>query len=273
MAWLLLKELFRLMQAELKSSVNLEREAHLLLCYHMKAYKIMKRILIIEDDPDIRMALEDDFYIEGYAVDLAIDGLTGFNKAQDLNYDLILLDLMLPEMNGMEICKQIRGLGIGTPIIMLTAKSQEIDKVLGLEIGADDYVTKPFSPHELQARVKAVLRRSSGLTSSNETTIYRSGPFMLDFTKHTFFYEEEYIHLTGIEFSIMHILMAHEGDVLKRDLILDQVWGEDVFVTPRTVDTHLANLRKKLAKYSAREDWIVGLRGVGYRFASTVISK
>jgi len=233
----------------------------------------MKKILIIEDDPDIGMALEDDFYLEGYSVDVATNGIKGFEKAQDLDYDLILLDLMLPEMNGMEICKQLRQLGIGTPIIMLTAKSQDIDKVLGLEIGADDYVTKPFSPHELQARVKAVLRRSRGALSENESTIYRSGPFMLDVDKHTFFCEEEYIHLTAIEFSLMQLFMANEGKVLKRDFILDEVWGADVFVTPRTVDTHLANLRKKLARCSEREDWVVGLRGVGYRFNTTVISQ
>jgi DNA-binding response OmpR family regulator len=223
----------------------------------------MKRILIIEDARNIRMALEDDFKFEGYQVDSAATGPEGLKKAMDLNLDIIILDLMLPELSGLEICKELRRRDIGTPIIMLTAKSQEFDKVLGLELGADDYVTKPFSPFELHARVKALLRRSEIRNQQTAGTTIRLGPFELDPSKYLVT-KNNPIQLTTIEFALMKLLMQYAGHVIKRDDILRSVWGEEVYVTPRTVDTHIANLRKKIEDNP--EQWISGIRGAGYKF-------
>ncbi len=226
----------------------------------------MRRILIIEDAPAIRMALEDDFRFEGYQVETAATGPEGLEKALDLNLDIIILDLMLPELNGMDICKELRRRDIGTPIIMLTAKSQEFDKVLGLELGADDYVTKPFSPFELQARVKALLRRSEIRSQQTSTATLSFGPFKLDPSKYLFTKNDQPVQLTTIEFDLMKLLMQHAGHVLKRDDILRRIWGEEVYVTPRTVDTHIANLRRKIEDDPERLHWITGIRGAGYKF-------
>ena len=226
----------------------------------------MKRILIIEDAKAIRMALEDDFKFEGYQVDSASTGPEGLEKAMDLNLDIIILDLMLPELSGLEICKELRKRNIGTPIIMLTAKSQEFDKVLGLELGADDYITKPFSPFELQARVKALLRRSEIRDHQTAMAIIKIGPFELDPSKYVFTKISAPIQLTTIEFALIKLLMQNAGHVLKRDDILSRVWGDEVYVTPRTVDTHIANLRKKIEDDPEQSHWITGIRGVGYKF-------
>ncbi len=226
----------------------------------------MKKILIIEDDKIIRMALEDDFKFEGYQVESAATGPEGLEKAKDLDLDIIILDLMLPELDGLEICKELRRRDIGTPIIMLTAKSQQFDKVLGLELGADDYVTKPFSPFELRARVKALLRRSEIRNHQTAAATLQIGPFMMDPTNYLFTKSNETIQLTTIEFALMKLLMQHAGHVLKRDYILSNVWGEEVFVTPRTVDTHVANLRRKIGDDPGPSDWITGIRGMGYKF-------
>lgn len=226
----------------------------------------MKRILIIEDEPAIRMALEDDFTFEGYKVDSAATGPEGLEKAVDLDLDIIILDLMLPGLNGLDICKELRKRDIGTPIIMLTARSQEFDKVLGLELGADDYITKPFSMFELHARVKALLRRSEIRDHQSAKEKIHIGPFELESAKYLFTKNGEPVQLTTIEFDLMKLLMQHAGHVLKRDDILNSVWGEEVYVTPRTVDTHIANLRKKIEDDPEQSHWITGIRGVGYKF-------
>ena len=226
----------------------------------------MKRILIIEDAPAIRMALEDDLTFEGYQVDTAATGPEGLEKALDLNLDIIILDLMLPGMDGLEICKELRRRDIGTPIIMLTARSQQFDKVLGLELGADDYMTKPFSPFELRARVKALLRRSEIKNHQIASAAFKLGPFDLDPAKYIFLKNGQPVQLTTVEFALMKMLMQHPGQVLKRDEILKSVWGEAVFVTPRTVDTHVANLRKKIEDDPEQARWIMGIRGIGYKF-------
>lgn len=226
----------------------------------------MKKILIIEDARNIRMALEDDFKFEGYQVDSAATGPEGLEKAMDLDLDIIILDLMLPELSGLDICKELRRRNIGTPIIMLTAKSQEFEKVLGLELGADDYITKPFSPFELHARVKALLRRSEIRSLQTITTIIRIGPFELDPAKYLFTKNSEPVQLTTIELALMKLLMQNAGHVLKRDDILRSIWGEEVFVTPRTVDTHIANLRRKIEDDPEQSHWITGIRGAGYKF-------
>jgi two-component system alkaline phosphatase synthesis response regulator PhoP len=226
----------------------------------------MKRILIIEDAQNIRMALEDDFTFEGYKVETASTGPEGLQKALDLDLDMIILDLMLPELDGLEICKELRRRNIGTPIIMLTAKSQEFDKVLGLELGADDYITKPFSTFELHARVKALLRRSEIRDQQTAARTIKVGPFELDHSKYEFTKNGESIQLTTIEFALLKLLMRNAGHVLKRDDILSSIWGEEVYVTSRTVDTHIANLRKKIEDDPDKSQWITGIRGVGYRF-------
>jgi len=212
------------------------------------------------------MALEDDLKFEGYQVISAATGPEGLEKALDLDLDIIILDLMLPELNGLEICKELRRRNIGTPIIMLTARSQEFDKVLGLELGADDYITKPFSPFELQARIKALLRRSEIRDRQTAAATIQLGPFELDPSKYTLTKNSEPVQLTTIEFSLMKLLMQHAGHVLKREDILRSVWGVEVYVTPRTVDTHIANLRKKIEDDPEQSHWITGIRGVGYKF-------
>ena len=224
----------------------------------------MPKILVIEDDENIRMALEDDLSLEGYQVISAEEGQQGFAMAKENQADLIILDIMLPKMNGFDVCRKLRQFGITTPILMLTAKSQEIDKVLGLEIGADDYVTKPFSPRELIARIKALLRRSK----QNETneTLVSFGDIEIDFTKYEAKKGGRLVHLTAYEFAMLHLFFEHQDKVLTRDFILDEIWGKDIYVTPRTVDTHIANLRKKIEDNAAEPKFIVGIRGVGYKF-------
>jgi DNA-binding response OmpR family regulator len=226
----------------------------------------MEHILIIEDEESILMALEDDLKLEGYEVASARDGEQGLSMAKEKGYDLIILDIMLPKMDGFEVCKQLRQAGVGTPILMLTAKSQEIDKVLGLELGADDYVTKPFSPRELLARVKAILRRVKG--SREHMDVYRFGDVEIDFKKYEVTKGGGPIYLTSREFSLIGFLIRHEGQVVDRSTILDGVWGEDVFVMPKTVDTHVGHLRKKLEDDPANPKHIIGVRGVGYKFTA-----
>ena len=224
----------------------------------------MEKILIIEDEERILMGLEDNLRIEGYEVSSATDGLKGFSMAKDQPFDLIILDIMLPKMNGFEVCKQLRQTGITTPILILTAKSQEVDKVLGLEIGADDYVTKPFSPRELIARVNAIIRR----TRLNQPGIdkYTFGNVDVDFKKYEARKGGEPISLTALEFTLLHFLIKQKDQVVSRDSILDNVWGNSVYVYPRTIDTHIANLRKKIEDDPENPKFIIGVRSIGYKF-------
>jgi two-component system alkaline phosphatase synthesis response regulator PhoP len=225
-----------------------------------------KKILIIEDEDPIRMALEDDFCLENYDVAVATNGIDGLAKASEPDIDLIILDIMLPGMSGFEICKKLRSQGVKTPIIMLTAKGQEIDRVLGLEIGADDYVTKPFSPRELQARVKAVLRRMEAGLDDKKENVFRSGGLEVDFRQYICRKNGKEITLTIHEFNLIKYLMQNRGNVVKRNELLDEVWGKNVFVTPHTIDTHIANLRKKIEDDPADPRLIISIRGVGYKF-------
>ena len=224
----------------------------------------MENILIIEDEESILMALEDDLRVEGYEVSSATDGLQGFSMAKEQGYDLIILDIMLPKMNGFEVCKQLRQAGITTPILILTAKSQEIDKVLGLELGADDYVTKPFSPRELLARVNALFRRVKQTRQGID--LYHFGDVEVDFRKYEAKKSGQPIYLTALEFALLHFLIKHKDLVVSRDSILNEVWGDDVYVYPRTVDTHIAHLRKKTEDDPANPKYIIGVRGIGYKF-------
>ncbi len=224
----------------------------------------MAKILIVEDEEAILMVLEDNLRLEGYEVESAIDGEKGFSMAKESNFDLIILDIMLPRMDGFEVCKQLRQAGITIPILMLTAKSQEIDKVLGLELGADDYVTKPFSPRELLARVKALLRRSKQVQQAIDE--YKFGEVKVDFKRYEMKKGGRPVFLTALEFSLLHFLVKNKGQVISRDTILDEVWGKDVYIQPRTVDKHIAELRKKIEDDPALPEHIIGVRGVGYKF-------
>ena len=226
----------------------------------------MPKILIVEDEESILMALEDDLSIEGYAVTGETDGARGLERARKGGYDLIILDIMLPSMDGFEICKQLRASGETVPILMLTAKSQEVDKVVGLELGADDYVTKPFSPRELLARVKALLRR--GKPADPPLERFSFGDVEVDFKGYEVKKDGEHVDLTAREFALLRLLVSHQDEVLRRDVILNEVWGDDWEVFPRTVDTHVAHLRKKLEDDPAEPKYIVNVRGVGYKFAA-----
>jgi DNA-binding response OmpR family regulator len=232
--------------------------------YHQQKKNDMAKILIIEDEESVLMALEIDLRMEGYQVSSAKDGLEGLTMAKAHAFDLIILDIMLPEMNGFDVCKQLRQSGDTTPVLMLTARSQEIDKVLGLELGADDYVTKPFSPRELRARVHALLRR--GMQSQEEVERYHFGEVDVDFKTFEISKGGQPINLTALEFALLHFLIKNRAQVVSRDVILDNVWGDDVYVYPRTIDTHIARLRKKIEADPENPDYIIGVRGIGYRF-------
>jgi two-component system alkaline phosphatase synthesis response regulator PhoP len=223
----------------------------------------MNRILIIEDEESILMALEDNLRLEGYGVDSAVDGEKGLAKAREQKFDLIILDIMLPKMDGFEVCKHMRKEGINIPILMLTAKGQEIDKVLGLELGADDYVTKPFSSRELLARIKALLRRTNQFQQGTQSFAF--GDLEVDFGNYEVKKHGKIIYLTALEFSLLHFLIQNKDKVMSRDAILDGVWGRDVYIQPRTVDKHIGELRKKLEENPSNPELILGVRGVGYK--------
>lgn len=225
----------------------------------------MSKILIVEDEESILLALEDNLRLEGYEVENATNGEKGFSMAKLGNYDLLILDIMLPRMDGFEVCKQLRQAGLTVPILMLTAKSQEIDKVLGLELGADDYVTKPFSPRELLARVKALLRRSKQVREGVDKATF--GDIEVDFKKYELRKGGRLVYLTALEFSLLHFFFQNKGQVMSRDTILDEVWGRDVYIQPRTVDKHIGELRKKIEDDPSSPEHIIGVRGVGYKFS------
>ena len=224
-----------------------------------------EKILIVEDEDAILMLLEDDLSMEGYAVATARDGERGLSMARDGMYDLVILDVMLPKKDGFEVCRDLRGSGVDVPILMLTAKSQEIDKVLGLELGADDYMTKPFSPRELIARVRAILRRGKAVPRQIEH--YEFGDVAVDFKKFETTRDGRVVDLTTREYALLRFLIEHRDRALSRFDILEQVWGGEADVFPRTVDTHVANLRKKLEDDPSDPRHILGVRSVGYRFA------
>ena len=226
----------------------------------------MSKILIVEDEESILMALEDDLTLEGYTVTGETDGVRGLERAQTGGYDLCILDIMLPGMDGLEVCKKLRGTGDTTPILMLTAKSQEVDKVLGLELGADDYVTKPFSRRELLARVKALLRRAE--PAEPRLTHFRFADVDVDFKGYEVKKGGRPVELTAKEFALLRLLIHHKDEVLRRDVILNEVWGDDSDVFPRTVDTHIVHLRKKLEDDAANPKFIVNIRAVGYKFVA-----
>jgi DNA-binding response OmpR family regulator len=226
-----------------------------------------QRILVIEDEPGIRLALKDELQFEGFEVELAEDGPTGLAAILRSSPDLVILDLMLPGRNGFEICEEVRTRGIATSIIVLTARNQEVDKVRGLGLGADDYVTKPFSLAELVARVRAVLRRTQ---KADDGEPLQAGPIKLDLRRHSAHKGEIELQLTDTEFRILALLLKRRGEVITRDDFLKHVWGEDVYVTHRTVDTHVAALRKKIEDDLDHPTYILSVRNVGYRFNENI---
>jgi len=222
----------------------------------------MARILVVEDEPPLALGLEDDLKLEGYEVEVARDGETASRRAREQSFDLIILDVMLPRKDGFEVCRELRRAGLRMPVILLTAKTQESDKVLGLELGADDYVTKPFSPRELRARVKAALRRAAGEIPE----IYRFGDVEVDFTRCELRVAGKAVETTPTEFKLLAAFIRHRGHTLSRDKLLDEVWGRETFVTDRAVDTHITNLRKKIEPKPSQPQFLISVRGMGYRF-------
>ena len=224
----------------------------------------MPRVLIVEDDESMAVALRDGFMFEGYDVRVAKDGAAGLRLATEGSHDLIILDVMLPQVSGLDICKRVRSNGSNVPIIMLTARGQEIDKVLGLKIGADDYVTKPFSFLELMARVEALLRRSSSFAEHLEN--YTFGDVEVDFRSSEATKKDEPIALSPREFKLLRFLIEHRGEVVPRERLLDAVWGYDDVPFTRTVDMHIAKLRKKIEDTPADPTFIVTVHRMGYKF-------
>lgn len=222
----------------------------------------MTRILVVEDEPRLALGLEDDFKLEGYEVEVVRDGETASRRAREQPFDLIILDVMLPRKDGFEVCRELRRAGLRTPIILLTAKTEESDKVLGLELGADDYVTKPFSPRELRARVKALLRRAAGEVPD----VYRFGDVDVNFSRGQLARAGNPVELTPLEFKLLAAFIRHRGHVLSREQLLDEVWGRKIAVTDRVVDTHITNLRKKIEPRPAQPRYLISVRGMGYRF-------
>ena len=225
-----------------------------------------KKILVVEDEPGIRLSVSDELESAGYEVFAAENGEKGLAAVEREKPDLIILDLMMPVLDGTEVCKNLRMRGDRTPIIMLTVRDKEIDKVLGLELGADDYMTKPFSLRELTARVKAVLRRAEERPAP--TGVVSFGGVRLDFKKFEASKNGKLLDLTPLEFQMLKLLVDREGEVLKRDDFLDGVWGQDnVSVSFRTVDSHIANIRRKVEDNPSDPRHILSIRGVGYKFA------
>lgn len=224
----------------------------------------MKRILVIEDDPAIVRGLEAALTSEHYEVLTAVDGEKGYTMAKRESVDLILLDIMLPRMNGQDVCRKLRADGIETPIIMLTSKNEELDKVLGLELGADDYVTKPFSIRELLARIKALLRRRGELKTEIET--YAFGNVEIDFVKQEATMDKTSLKLSAKEFEVLKYFAAHEGQVVSREQFLNDVWGFENFPTTRTVDNYILSLRKKIEIDPAHPKHLLTVHTVGYKF-------
>jgi two-component system alkaline phosphatase synthesis response regulator PhoP len=223
----------------------------------------MPRILIVDDEPEMIRGLEDNLRFEGYQTVSAPDGKRGLALALSEAPDLILLDIMMPGMSGWDMCRELRQKGIDIPVIMLTARGEEADRVLGLELGADDYVAKPFSLRELLARVRAVLRRPGPRLKLEEIAF---GDVRLHLRARQAFKAGTEVRLTRKEFDLLQYLVGHRGEVVTRDRLLDEVWGYDQYPTTRTVDTHILRLRQKFEKDPEHPVFILTVHGQGYRF-------
>jgi DNA-binding response OmpR family regulator len=222
----------------------------------------MAKILIVEDDRDIALGLEEDLTRHGFQIEIVGDGEKALRRSRESTWDLIILDLMLPRKDGFEVCQELRRTGIKTPIIMLTAKTHEAEKIYGLELGADDYITKPFSPRELRARIHAVLRRALGESLGT----YQFGDCEVDFDRGEVRLSGRPIDMSALEFRLLTAFIHRRGRVLSREQLIDAAWGPATIVTERVVDTHILNLRKKIEPVPAEPRYICSVRGMGYRF-------
>jgi DNA-binding response OmpR family regulator len=223
----------------------------------------MTRILVVEDEPAIALGLEDDLQMEGYDVEVVANAAGALSRAKEVAFDLIVLDIMLPDRDGFDVCRTLRRHGSRTPILMLTAKTQEAEKVMGLELGADDYMTKPFGTRELRARIKALLRRAGGDT---EFENYHFGDVEVNFARGEVRRCGLPQDLTPIEFRMLGVFIRARGRVLSRDQLLDGAWGPDTYASARIVDNHIANLRRKIEADPANPRYLRNVRGLGYRF-------
>ncbi|OGQ78428.1 MAG: DNA-binding response regulator [Deltaproteobacteria bacterium RIFCSPLOWO2_12_FULL_60_19] len=234
-----------------------------------------KKILVVEDEPDIRKLVHYNLAQERFQVVEAEDGEEALKMLQREKPQLVILDLMLPGMSGLELCRSLRARPetARLPILMLTAKAGEADRVVGLEMGADDYLTKPFSPRELVARVKAILRRSEASFAAAGAEVYEKGPLKINFSTYEIFVRGKAVRLTLKEFELLRFLVQNPGRVLSRDQLLDRVWGGEVFVDSRTVDVHIRRLRKAIEKNDRKPEWVLTVRGVGYKFDEKALEK
>lgn len=235
----------------------------------------MYKILIVEDEPDMRLGLKDNLEFDGYEVDSAENGKDGYEKIIKNNYDLVLMDVMMPEMSGFEVCKQIRKEGINVPVILLTAKGEEIDKVRGLEMGADDYITKPFSLRELLARVKAVLRRAPEHNAQVEkkNSKIQIGLLTVDFSTFIAASKNKPVQMSHKEFELLHYLWDNRNTVVTRDDLLNKIWGYEESPTTRTVDNFIVRLRQKIEKDPERPHIIITVHGIGYKLIESQVSR
>lgn len=224
----------------------------------------MAKILIVEDEPAMVTGLRDNFEFEGYQVLSAPDGVAGLERALKDSPDLVILDVMMPRMSGLDVCKQLKQKRPSIPIIMLTARGQEIDKIVGLELGADDYVTKPFSIRELLARVKAVLRRAQPLPKEKERYVF--GDVEVDVRKCQVLRKGRALEFSSKEFDLLKYFLCHSGEAISRDTLLEEVWGYDKFPTTRTVDAHIVRLRQKLEPKPDDPHYFLTVHGLGYKF-------
>jgi two-component system alkaline phosphatase synthesis response regulator PhoP len=225
------------------------------------------RILLVEDEQGLCLTLSDRLHKEGYDVEVASDGETGFNRAANEDFDLIILDLMLPKKSGFDVCRDLRQLGLATPIFMLTARDQTLDKVLGLKIGADDYLTKPFEMLELLARIEALLRRTTKLLMGSAPT-YHFGSIRVDSRRREVTRQGKIVTLSAKEFQLLSYLIENRAEVLTRERLLQEVWDYSSAPYTRTVDVHIAWLRQKLEDDPKQPQWIVTVHGVGYKFTA-----
>jgi DNA-binding response OmpR family regulator len=231
----------------------------------------MVKILVIEDEPGIAFSLETDLQTEGYEVAVVGDGALAVPRALSQPFDLILLDVTLPNKDGFEVCRELRHHGMKTPIILLTAKTHEAEKVLGLELGADDYVTKPFSPRELRARIRAMLRRSNSRADEADNggrnqEVHNFGPCQLDLGRFELRRSGQAVDTTTTELKLLAAFIRNRGRLLTRERLLDEVWGPGIAVTDRVIDNHIVSLRKKIENEPTEPRFLISVRGVGYRF-------
>jgi DNA-binding response OmpR family regulator len=222
----------------------------------------MPNILIVEDEPDIVLSLEEDLRRQGHQTTVATDGARGLELGRERSWDLILLDVMLPKLDGFDVCSELRKAGVRTPIIMLTARTQEAEKELGLDSGADDYVTKPFSVRELRARIRAHLRRAG----REDERVGRFGDCEVNFDRAELRRGGEPVEVTPQELRLLGVFLRNRGRVLSREQLIESAWGHGIAITDRAVDTHVFNLRKKVEPVPSEPRFILGVRGLGYRF-------